>query len=83
MDTSDIEYVIDKHRALQERIYELAREDDGKRMGDDAWLDSAIGPSDLNLWYGGGDYINVNGYTWTSQTMGSEYFDFDIPVEDL
>jgi hypothetical protein len=36
------------------------------------------------MWYNAGDeMINCSGYCYTTQTMGHEYFDFDIPVDEI
>jgi hypothetical protein len=82
-DPEHLTSIIDEHRALRERCYELARENNGLRMGTCAWLRNAINASELQLWYSGFDSIFVEGTTWTSQTKDHEYFCFTIPVEDL
>jgi len=74
--------VIDEYTSLREKCYHLARENRGARMEEYAWLRNALDDTDIRI-----DCtpqgINCYGYTYTTQTMDTEWFDFTIPYADL
>lgn len=78
----DYEKIIEEYEALRGRCYKLARENDGKRMGEYAWLRFAMQEEEINMQrvLGG---IECYGSTYTTQTMDFESFDFFVPLSEL
>ena len=73
-----LQATIDRHNALREQCYNLARANGGALMGNSAWLRNALCEPDMTLeWTPEG--IRCSGNTWTSQTVGLEWFEFVIP----
>jgi hypothetical protein len=76
----DYENMIGGYNKLREQCLELAKRDNGKLMGPDAWLCYAILETDITLYFYE-DGIECSGMAYTSQTMCSEPFNFKIPME--
>ncbi|QNN99223.1 hypothetical protein SEA_FAUST_141 [Streptomyces phage Faust] len=76
----DYEKMIDGYNELRERCLELAKKNNGKLMGSDAWLCFAIMDTDITLYFYE-DGIECSGMAYTSQTMCSEPFNFRIPMD--
>lgn len=74
------EEIIDGYIELRDICLKLAKQNDGKLMGADSWLQYAICDSDITLWFYE-DGIECSGHAYTSQTMSSEPFNFRIPME--
>jgi len=74
------EEIIEGYNSLREICLKLAKQNNGRLMGADSWLQYAISEGDITLWfYENG--IECSGYTYTSQTMSDESFSFRIPME--
>ncbi|QIQ63011.1 hypothetical protein SEA_MOAB_147 [Streptomyces phage Moab] len=76
------EEMIDGYNELREKCLKLAKQDNGKLMDTDAWLQYAIMEEDIKLYFYP-DGIECCGRAYTSQTMCSEPFSFKIPMELL
>ena len=74
--------MLEWHSELQDFCYDLARRNNGELMGDDAWLRNAITASDFNM-YVAGESICCWGSCRSSQTMDTEFFDFNIPFDQI
>lgn len=72
---------IDKYNELRDTIDKMTRQDPSI-MGKDAWLVHAMMESDMTLSEAGDD-IGVRGTAYTTQTMGHEWFEFQIPKRDI
>lgn len=74
-------------RVLMEKItdavYNLARDDAGKRMGDSAWLRYAMQESDIILSEVNDKFVYVYGHAFTTQTQGTEWFEFQIATNEV
>lgn len=78
----EIQEVIDTYNRLRENCVLLAKRENGKLMGEYAWLSAALTDNDIRLdWTTGG--INCYGSVYTVQTMDHEWFDFTIPFSEL
>lgn len=73
---------IDKYNELRDTISLMCDANPELIMGNDAWLVHAMSQSDMTL-YDHQDFIGVSGTTYTSQTMGHEWFEFMIPKADI
>jgi hypothetical protein len=76
------EEMIDGYNNLREKCLKLAKQDNGKLMGADSWLQHAISAEDITLWFHE-DGIECSGVAYTFQTMCSEPFSFRIPMQLL
>lgn len=76
------EEMIDGYNELREECLGLAKMDNGKLLGEYAWLRFAILDSDIILAFTGYG-IQCYGSAYTTQTMDHEYFDFTIPLSEL
>lgn len=74
------EEIIDGYNELREKCLKLAKQNRGRLMGADSWLQYAISESDITLWFYE-DGIECSGHAYTSQTMSDEPFNFRIPME--
>jgi len=74
--------VIAYYETLREACYNLARENDGARMGGYKWLRFAMIESDIELSPAIGS-IHCSGTCFSSQTQDNEYFEFSIPWEEM
>lgn len=82
MDQTQADSIIESYENLRDKCYNLARQNDGALMGNDAWLRHALNDTDMRL-TASADGIECSGYTFTSQTSYSEPFDFTIPYDLL
>jgi hypothetical protein len=78
----NLQEIIDEFNRVREQCYHLARENNGARMGEYAWLRNALDDTDIRMdWTPQG--VNCYGYAYTTQTMDNEWFDFTIPFSEL
>lgn len=76
----NFEEIIEGYDELREICLKLAKQNNGRLMSSDAWLQYAICQDDITLaFYENG--IECSGYAYTSQTMSDEPFNFRIPME--
>jgi hypothetical protein len=74
------EEIIEGYNSLRETCFKLAKQNNGRLMGADSWLQYVLDERDMTLWFYE-DGVECTGMTYTSQTMSDESFCFRIPME--
>ncbi len=78
----ELEEIIEKYNELRAKCITLAKRDNGKLMGSDAWLRFVIDADATTLEYRENG-IQCYGWAFSSQTMGNEFYSFLIPFSEL
>lgn len=77
MNQTEAAAFIDQYDSLRTKCYDLARLDDGARMGDDFWMLYALVESDIQL------EARRDGIGCTSSSASEEAYDFTISYADI
>jgi hypothetical protein len=77
----DLEQIIEEYNILRIRALQLAKEKP-ELLGEFAWLRNAIQDEEVTLHFLD-DNIALSGHTFTTQTMSSEWFWFEVPLSEL
>lgn len=78
----EYERLIEGYEILQRKCYKAAMKDNGRLMGEDAWLRHALQEFEIRMMFTPGG-INCYGSTYTTQTVSEESFSFVIPMSEL